>query len=865
MDNTLSNQVPPEASLQEGNIDKKRRLVQIDIPFSDDSTFPVKVPAQLFKMDFSREEISDYIRDAFREQYDMPWTEKAQGFLQQIQSGLTFNIASGDEVVNEKFDMLYPKTSDTAYGVGMALPVAGSMLANPAGGTATLATALARSPQSAGKVMQEVYKRSPYLQGLAQSAPTTLAARNTSLMKDPFAMTEGGGGFGFFGRSPGSMGVTGKITEGAVKGAGLGGLAGAGADWQESGLEGLDMNLEEMGIGAGIGGALPLAASVAKGAVNLGQRLGGADKRVSLNARESILSSMQDENAKIAARLGNAERNVRLARGEDVPPARSEAEYRSLFEANQVDQFGNVIPVSPTVSLDMRTPNTKTMSLLTERMGGGKIDPETGATVGGSGDLQYLYDWANFKGNYQMARRIEELLRERGSHQSSQIAADIRREFKEPLKFSSSRALNELEGGLQKEYDALYNQAYYEQTAEGGLVPRYVGLGSKKGEDGLFLPSLAKTLDINFGRQAYKEVLELRQARRVLSNNTPEYVDGVSTELPDNFDDFINGVRYISKSSWGRNKAALLAKGWKLKEGGRQNTYTIQNKNASVDVETAHQFRRIIAEESKRLYDSGKNVKAGVYAQLSDRINAVLAGTKGAAKPLREGDELFKRTKDAQDAASIGNTFWDDNVLIGDVQEKLSNMSPEASKHFRIRALEVLKDAEKYSAEDILSSQALRVKLKSLLKTDMKPKEVEVAFGRILARLSSTQRQSLLGNVPTEKVLPKESKTMDTYYRMVAKIPAYKFSQEFAAARDLVELGRKFGAEENRILAREVQAILGQTTIKGMKEAAEDLAETYKKQYPNDAHRIRQFAAILNRLGVGELTKPDRENLFDSP
>ena len=85
-------------------------------------------------------------------------------------------------------------------------------------------------------------------------------------------------------------------------------------------------------------------------------------------------------------------------------------------------------------------------------------------------------------------------------------------------------------------------------------------------------------------------------------------------------------------------------------------------------------------------------------------------------------------------------------------------------------------------------------------------------------------------------------------FRVLAKVPAYKFSMEFAAARDIVELSRFLGAKENRIVARETQRILGSNTAEELTTELNNLSKMYMQRFPTDSAQLKTLSNLIGKV-----------------
>ena len=123
--------------------------IKLPIPVASGVTVDVTIPRATF--DLPDDQAMEVIEYAFKVQHDLSPTEIIEGAVKSLYKGLSVGLA-GEAVAGvesaftdktfeqslgeydaprKMFEMMYPKTAATIEGVGMAAPVAVSMLSGP--------------------------------------------------------------------------------------------------------------------------------------------------------------------------------------------------------------------------------------------------------------------------------------------------------------------------------------------------------------------------------------------------------------------------------------------------------------------------------------------------------------------------------------------------------------------------------------------------------------------------------------------------------------------------------------------------------------------------------------------------------------
>jgi len=164
----------------------------------------------------------------------------------------------------------------------------------------------------------------------------------------------------------------------------------------------------------------------------------------------------------------------------------------------------------------------------------------------------------------------------------------------------------------------------------------------------------------------------------------------------------------------------------------------------------------------------------------------------------------------------------------------LRGLSKAQKRAYKASAIDAIYNGN-VTIDQVLSNNAYRKKLETIVG--------EENLGKVLYELdviNSTKANQGFFGAPAQ-----ESQLSASYgshaMSILAKIPAYKFSMEFALARDIVETSRQMSKMENEIMAQELQLIL---SAKNIKEYA-DIMSRLTKKYQKDS---RVASAYFGRL-----------------
>ena len=801
-----------------------KRNVPVDVELIDGSSVKVFVDDRVFKSGFNPDQQEQLVLEYLRRQHKLPKSVVAEGVIKSVLGGLTFEFA--DEIAGafgslspnktyreakdeynanrRVFQTMYPKTAAIAEGVGMAAPVAADLLFGTRG-LASGAAATARATQS----VAPKFMASPSLRA------SGIAGQDLSAMYSPFNI--------------GSRTFPTMTLESAGKGGAYGTALQLGAAETTPGLSFMDQAQQavaqtspsmNMALGAGgqaVASALPM---VSGGLRNIGRQFRGEDVRQGI-ADQAALNAMQKGGAEIMAA---AERTT-------VPQA------ERYLAPRMENIWGEPIDVAPTASL-LRQEGLpqEQQRMLAERMGVGVVSPETGLPMD-TNTLKSMLRRANALGNEAQTAEIVNALRQRGALESELFASKVREFAGETLPPSAIAELEEQAARKKPVWDAFYREAYFT-----GNAPNTVPLITKQ-------DSLQKLLNSPSVRTAYGKA-QTNRGNDIASNDWEKVIDGLPQELP-SFEMFIQGKRNIPASTW-RNNAAKLEQNWKIvktnksvgKDGKeRVSSYVIQNKSGSVDVKTLHDIRSNLSAQAKRASEQGDGKAARSIGNVITRLDKLLGKY---APSMKSADELFTEYKGSEAAAAVGKTAFNADVTLPDILDSLKGLSNTQKRAYKASAIDAIYNGN-VTIDQVLSNNAYRKKLETIVG--------EENLGKVLYELdvinSTKANQGFFGAPAKESQLGFSlgSHTMS----ILAKIPAYKFSMEFALARDIVETSRQMSKMESEIMAQELQLILSAKNIKEYSDIMSRLTKKYQKDSRVASAYFGRLARNAGKLaGVSE-------------
>ena len=804
---------------------ERRRPVPITL--KDGTKVKVLVHPEILNL--PEDEAEEYLEYEFKRQHKQSPLQIMEGALKTLYRGLTLGLAdkavAGAESLftdktyeqslgeyrapMETFQIQNPKTAAAIEATGAALPIVGEMLLSPTKGT--MGTAALRAMQ-AGKT------QSPFRTGLAlqrqKALETPTVGINMRETLNPYGL--------------GSSSVLGQSLELAGKGGLTGAAYGFGtgeADLGSSVESAGDVGLFTSGVSAALPPVLRTAGAVARPFTQEGGK--SSFENV---ARSNILGAMKRGGQSI----------TQAVRG-GIPDGVTMEQYMS---PRYSDIWVQPVTVSPTAAIDRSMPDTGRSQIMAERLGGGVTDTKTGMPLTNN-ELLAMMRWANSQGDSALASEVRNVLNERIAQESPAMGAAIRRNV-DPMPFSTERYRANMTARSKPVWETYYNNAYF--AAEG--IPNTVPLVSPGRE-----LNLSKLLKGSAIKDAYKTV-QANRSNDIATGNWNEVIRGIRQELP-NFNSFASGRRNVPATTYRNNRAALEADGWRVVAKqkdpgpkGRVRSLTLENKEKSVDVKTLHDIRGVLDDKITALQNQDKGNEAQKIIQVRAALDDILSNYSPA---LKAADAEFQNLAGVLEASDLGKTAFQNATNFRDLSARIGGFNPAQQKGYVTGVIESLESGN-YKTADILADSNLREKLKQILP--------EGKLGSTLAELhdiNSARKTSefLGGPFSTEANAGLSGFARESMFRILAKVPAYKFSMEFAAARDIVELSRFLGAKENRIVARETQRILKANNAEELATELGDLSKMYMQRFPTDSAQLKTLSNLIGKVMAADDRKKE--------
>jgi hypothetical protein len=379
----------------------------------------------------------------------------------------------------------------------------------------------------------------------------------------------------------------------------------------------------------------------------------------------------------------------------------------------------------------------------------------------------------------------------------------------------------------------------------------------------------------------YKKAQELRDMR--IGNRRAEAytAEGLSNKLP-SWDDFLGGIRYIPKSTfkehgtmvkeqqnpdtevWQPYRTKPFSRGgvpWKTRErlhansfervqenfnpktnewvevgSGRKphpgwatrfvesgNDFVVRLKNKSVSMETLHDMRKAITP----ILESANKGGATAFARELTEFRRLFNERIQANPDMAKADRLFTALRQMENAASRGAAGLTEHM--GKLQRQYQKLGTNEKRMFRAAFVEEIEkqvQAGKLNAEQLVQG-SFPQRLQNFYPATS---EGSAMYARALSELEASAKMSvrqkqfgkIREDIMAQDVEPK-SGWMQTL-KLLAKIPAYKFSTEFALGRDLIERARIIDAASKRAVNAQLNDILNRFSGPEAAAALEELA-----------------------------------------
>ena len=839
---------------------------------------------------YSQEDRNEYLLRQIRKQYDLSPGQIAGGLYSEVQGGLSLftddeiggaleaatGTLGGDVDANidairakkQMFQMQHPWLTAGAQAIGATVPVALDYLAGTRGGAAAMYGAgraastiplggqLARTgaPKQMLRPSLQTSTAYPMRGGLA---PRSMLPDASIAMRDTL--------------NPFRLGAANQYGLGArtvFESGAKGGMFGAGMHLG-SGEGSLAERAE--GIGGPTVGGFALGSAIPSG-LNIGSRLfskstwkhnpftaeGRLERRrntLENQTRQAIVAGEHDVAKEYT--ILHDELNA-INAGTEPRTALLERELGFSRRPYYRDATGQATPLNPaTLTLGhARYPRDTSGTMY------GALAARSGETLNIHGrpflgqSLASLFNWAG-KVDPQQAVAVSNKLRETGfGNESARINQLIRSLTSgQPMAFNLRAKILEKGERAKEVWGTLYDKAYFhpDLNMRGDRIPRIVNLSS----DGNFVRMMENGEDIF--RTALKDAKLSRQAD-MASGDWSTTIDGISQELP-TYEMLLKGERWISKSSWSRNKGRLRnewspvtersGRGTKMVEDTAGLNYLIKNKNGRpVDVKTMHDIRHALWNMAKT--EENPRLRHG-YEQVWAKFDTELKNAAGT--DFRLADLEFQRMQNVSSAATAGETaiLRKGEVSSIFIDEFNALNSAEEKAVFRAGVLQQLQ-GEKVTAAQLLEDPQMREKLRGIFVS-------QDDWGKFVGELASAEHAAKMtkgfdvqftgGGGPADKMFN------SMLWTALAKVPAYKFSAPFALSRDIVSHSRTLASSKNKIIAKEILRLGQAQTPMEIAHTLDELAAAYQSAFPEDASQIARLAA-----GIRQALLPSEQEMI---
>jgi hypothetical protein len=394
-----------------------------------------------------------------------------------------------------------------------------------------------------------------------------------------------------------------------------------------------------------------------------------------------------------------------------------------------------------------------------------------------------------------------------------------------------------------------------------------------------------------YWKTLYSSVVADRLTRVNSAKGKPGYSqyweDGYPKLLPKNFNDFVNGIRYIPERDFRRlvqqhgeslpftvqkhtEQSAKAAKkadpkstikaGDIVKENGK---YKVVLNNRDADYRTLHELRKAYDRKAGPAVEKGE-----INPEIGNQQRNTLDNLIKTSDDMRAHDLSVQTTKNMEDAAIAGrkaaSTSPSDRIEYKRAMDlfrgdpNLPQPIKLANRESFVRSFIDTMISSGVTAKDILSDPQLKLKMQMIFNglPDAKQRYSDFISRLGKEKAMSAQQKAIgerIGGVET--TAPKNARASLT--RIFAKIPAYAFSAAFGLQRDFMESFRVVMKEQT---ADEAAALNRISTLQpGTREFANEVDELVKLyELTNKKDKMvamRNLGSFLHRLSQD--TSPD--------
>jgi len=261
--------------------------------------------------------------------------------------------------------------------------------------------------------------------------------------------------------------------------------------------------------------------------------------------------------------------------------------------------------------------------------------------------------------------------------------------------------------------------------------------------------------------------------------------------------------------------------GWDTRFKISNGDFVVRLKNKSISMETLHDMRRGLDREI------AANEKDPTYVRELSGFREKFNQRMHANPDMLKADQYFSAFRQMQNAASRGAAGL--NTHMTKMKREYDKLSVSEKRTFRAAFLEEVEaqvQAGKLDATKLANSQ-FSERLRGFYPAT---EEGSQLYGRAVSDIEASAkmatRQSQLGKV-REDILAGDVEPVSGWMqtlKLLAKIPAYKFSTEFALGRDLVERARLIDTQSKRAVNAQLNDILNRFSGPEAAAALEELS-----------------------------------------
>ena len=292
-------------------------------------------------------------------------------------------------------------------------------------------------------------------------------------------------------------------------------------------------------------------------------------------------------------------------------------------------------------------------------------------------------------------------------------------------------------------------------------------------------------------------------------------------------------------------------KGWKTEQKTVGTNWAVRLNDKTVSFEALHDMRQALDDELALLKDRKPKRWARVN-QFRTQLDNVIKQNPDMAK----ADNYFSAFKKMEAAAASGGAAW--TKSLPDLVKHYNRMSVEEKRMFRTAMVQTV-ERKGFTSTQLtdprISGEIAEVpgKIRMLFPEGA---EGTAMYNQAMEELGMSARMQqtadAIGTGRSHPLVKREPAGIMKTLSLLAKLPAYSFSMEFALGRDLIEKARKVDASVNTGVARNLNRILATKSGPEASAMIDELASTAVRMQGNipAANSLRAFADTLRSVGT---------------